>query len=108
MSEDRFEVDEYGLADPVMVEEQSRRLVRFARQAEAIVSYLLARKVVILVEESDARARLEARLIRCLKNGVFTDGWAGERLLGVLVHCDAVDEVYANLSDAHRALEHRT
>ena len=90
------------------VEDQSRRLVRCARQAAAIVSDLLARKVIVLKAESDARARLEARLIRCLKNGVFTDGWAAERLLGVLVHCDAVDEVFGNLDDAHRALEHRT
>lgn len=89
-------------------EDPARRLVRCARQAAAIVSYLVTEQLIVLEPESDARARLEARLIRCLKNDVFTDAWAAERLLGVLVRCDAVEEVFANLGDAQRALEHQT
>jgi len=103
-----WEVDEYETCDPVIAEDQSRKLRLHARRAKAIAEELVAKELVVLRPERDARARLEARLARCLKNGVFSDGWAGERLVGVLIHCDAVEEVFADADGARRALEQRT
>ena len=103
-----WEVEDYEACDPVIAEDQNRKLRLHARRAKGIVDALLSKELVLLKPERDARARLEARLVRCLKNGVFSDGWAGERLVGVLVHCDAVEEVFADPDGARHALEHCT
>jgi hypothetical protein len=75
-----------------------------ARQAMTIVDQLLEGELIVLAPEHGARARLEQRLVRCLTNDVFLDGFAAERLLGVLVRCAAVEEVFADERTAHRAL----
>ena len=106
MSSERvWEVEDYEACDPVIAEDQSRKLRLHARRAKAIVDALLSKELVVLRPEPDARARLEARLVRCLKNGVFSDGWAGERLVGVLIQCSAVEEIFADAEGARRVLE---
>ncbi len=77
---------------------------RCARDAKAIVDRLLREELIVLVPREGARARLEERLVGCLRNEIFHDVFAAERLIGVLVESEEVEEVFADERAAHQAL----
>jgi len=53
-SERAWEVEEYEASDPVIAEDQSRKLRQHARRAKIIVDELLSRELVVLRPEADA------------------------------------------------------
>ncbi|CAN5138959.1 hypothetical protein BH09MYX1_BH09MYX1_05360 [soil metagenome] len=68
----------------------------FQARAKRMVDKLLENELIELSAVPGARARLENRLVECLKKEIFTDRLAGERLLGVLMNMDAVEEVFGD------------